>query len=295
MERMTADRVSDPLIGRLLDGRYRVGPRVARGGMATVYEATDNRLDRTVALKVMHPDWPTTTSSSAASVREAQVGRPARRTPTWSPSTTRATTTARCSWPWSTSRGITLRDLIRTEAPMSPVRALTVIEPVLSALGAAHRAGMIHRDVKPENVLLADDGRVKVADFGLARAVTRAQHTDHRRADGHGRLPLPRAGHPRPRRRPLRRLRRRHPALRDAHRPEAVRGRHADPGRLPARARRRPAAVAADARSRRTSTRWSPAPPPATPRCARPTPLCCSTSSAGCATRSNTASPTTRS
>ncbi len=74
--------------------------------------------------------------------------------------------------------GLTLRDLIRKEAPMSPAKALAMIEPVLSALAAAHDAGILHRDVKPENVLLADDGRVKVADFGLARAInSETQHT----------------------------------------------------------------------------------------------------------------------
>ncbi|HMD11445.1 MAG TPA: Stk1 family PASTA domain-containing Ser/Thr kinase [Marmoricola sp.] len=174
---MTADRVTDPLIGRLLDGRYLVGPRVARGGMATVYEATDTRLDRTVAVKVMHAGLGDDDEFSRRFRREAQAA-------------------ARLAHHNVVSvfdqgdddgtlflvmeyvPGITLRDLIRTEAPMSPARALTVIEPVLSALGAAHRAGMIHRDVKPENVLLADDGRVKVADFGLARAVnSESQHT----------------------------------------------------------------------------------------------------------------------
>jgi serine/threonine-protein kinase len=74
--------------------------------------------------------------------------------------------------------GHTLRDVIRKESPMSPARALALVEPVLSALAHAHRAGLIHRDVKPENVLIADDGRVKVADFGLAKAVSAdTQHT----------------------------------------------------------------------------------------------------------------------
>ncbi|HSE55588.1 MAG TPA: Stk1 family PASTA domain-containing Ser/Thr kinase [Nocardioidaceae bacterium] len=167
----------DPLIGRVLDGRYRVGPRIARGGMATVYEATDLRLDRVCALKVMHTGLGDDDDFAARFVREARSA-------------------ARLSHPNVVAvfdqgddhgtvflameyiPGHTLRDLIRKEAPMAPRKALTLMEPVLSALAAAHQAGMIHRDVKPENVLLADDGRTKVADFGLARAVSaETQHT----------------------------------------------------------------------------------------------------------------------
>ncbi len=169
--------VADPMIGRLLDGRYRVGSRVARGGMATVYEATDLRLDRVCALKIMHTGLGDDDDFAGRFVREARSA-------------------ARLSHPNVVAvfdqgddngtlflameyiPGHTLRDLIRKEAPMSPAKALSLIEPVLSALAAAHQAGMIHRDVKPENVLLADDGRVKVADFGLARAVSaETQHT----------------------------------------------------------------------------------------------------------------------
>ena len=169
--------VADPLIGRVLDGRYRVGPRVARGGMATVYEAVDLRLDRVCAVKVMHSGLGDDHDFADRFVREARSA-------------------ARLSHPNVVSvfdqgdddgtlflameyiPGHTLRDLIRKEAPMAPAKALTLIEPVLSALAAAHSAGLIHRDVKPENVLLADDGRVKVADFGLARAISaETQHT----------------------------------------------------------------------------------------------------------------------
>ncbi len=169
--------VADPMIGRVLDGRYRVGPRIARGGMATVYEATDLRLDRICALKIMHSGLGDDDEFAARFVREARSA-------------------ARLSHPHVVGvfdqgddngtlflameyiPGHTLRDLIRKEAPMSPAKALAVIDPVLSALAAAHAAGMIHRDVKPENVLLADDGRVKVADFGLARAISaETQHT----------------------------------------------------------------------------------------------------------------------
>ncbi len=168
---------ADPLIGRVLDGRYRVGRRVARGGMATVYEAVDLRLDRVCALKVMHAGLGDDDDFAGRFVREARSA-------------------ARLSHPNVVAvfdqgdddgtlflameyvAGHTLRDMIRKEAPMPAAKALALIDPVLSALAAAHQAGMIHRDVKPENVLLADDGRVKVADFGLARAVSaETQHT----------------------------------------------------------------------------------------------------------------------
>jgi beta-lactam-binding protein with PASTA domain/serine/threonine protein kinase len=169
------DAAGDPLTGRLLDGRYRIGPRIARGGMASVHEATDTRLDRTVAIKVMHPGLGNDDEFAARFVREARAA-------------------ARLSHPnvvavydqgddagtvylaMELIDGITLRDVIRKEAPLPPARALALLEPVLSALAAAHRAGLIHRDVKPENVLIADDGRVKVADFGLARAVSADTH-----------------------------------------------------------------------------------------------------------------------
>lgn len=175
--RGAADGSGDPMTGRVLDNRYRIGPRIARGGMASVYEATDIRLDRTVAVKIMHPGLGDDDEFAARFVREARSA-------------------ARLSHPnvvavydqgdddgavflsMELIDGITLRDVIRKEAPMPPARALALLEPVLSALAAAHRAGLIHRDVKPENVLIADDGRVKVADFGLARAVSAdTQHT----------------------------------------------------------------------------------------------------------------------
>ena len=175
--RTGADATGDPLNGRLLDGRYRIGSRIARGGMASVYEATDIRLDRTVAVKIMHAGLGDDDEFAARFVREARSA-------------------ARLSHPnvvavydqgddqgtvflaMELVVGHTLRDVIRKESPMSPSRALALVEPMLSALAAAHRAGLIHRDVKPENVLIADDGRVKVADFGLARAIsTETQHT----------------------------------------------------------------------------------------------------------------------
>jgi eukaryotic-like serine/threonine-protein kinase len=169
-------RTSDHLVGRLLDGRYRVGARVARGGMATVYEALDTRLDRVVALKVMHLGLGNDAEFGRRFVQEARAA-------------------ARLSHPNVVAvfdqgdddgtlflameyvPGGTLRDVVRQQAPMPPARALDLLAPVLSALSAAHDAGIVHRDVKPENVLIATDGTVKVADFGLARAVATTGHT----------------------------------------------------------------------------------------------------------------------
>src|SRR3954447_8573990 len=176
LERMDTT-LSDPLIGRLLDGRYRVEAPIAHGGMASVYTALDTRLDRIVALKVMHPSLAREKGFVERFNREAKAA-------------------ARLSHPNVVSvydqgedggnvfltmeyvEGRTLRDLLREHERLTPAQALSIIEPVVSALSAAHSAGLVHRDVKPENVLLADDGRIKVADFGLARAVAAADHTN---------------------------------------------------------------------------------------------------------------------
>ena len=165
--------VSDAPAGRLLDGRYRVEATLARGGMATVYRALDTRLDRPVALKVMHPELAVDEEFVARFISEARSA-------------------ARLSHPAVVAvfdqgedddavflameyvEGRTLRGFLRDRGRLSPEHALEMVEPVLAALDAAHTAGIVHRDVKPENVLVADDGRVKVADFGLARALTDA-------------------------------------------------------------------------------------------------------------------------
>lgn len=168
------------LSGRTLDGRYRIGSRVARGGMASVYEATDIRLDRQVAVKVMHPGMGDDEEFAARFVREARHA--ARLShPNVVGVTDQGEDDGTVFLVMEYVPGHTLRDVIRKEAPMPPDRALELLEPVLSALAAAHRAGLIHRDVKPENVLIAAAGtpyagQIKVADFGLARAISADTH-----------------------------------------------------------------------------------------------------------------------
>jgi serine/threonine-protein kinase len=163
--------VGDPLVGQLLDGRYQVTQRLARGGMATVYLATDIRLTRTVAVKVMHIGLGDDAEFARKFDREARSA-------------------ARLSHPNVVSvfdqghddgrpyivmeyvEGRTLRDVLNHEAPLPPEQALEIIEPVIAALAAAHEAGLVHRDVKPENVLITERGQIKVVDFGLAKAIT---------------------------------------------------------------------------------------------------------------------------
>ncbi len=169
--------VSDALTGRLLDGRYRIGSRIARGGMASVYEAADIRLDRIVAVKIMHEGLGDDAEFAERFVREAraaaQISHP-NVVAVFDQGDDQGTLFLAMEY----IRGHTLRDVIRDDAPLSPARALALMEPVVSALAAAHRAGLIHRDVKPENVLIASDGRIKVADFGLAKAISAdTQHT----------------------------------------------------------------------------------------------------------------------
>jgi beta-lactam-binding protein with PASTA domain len=162
----------DPLVGRLLDGRYRLDRLIARGGMATVYEATDLRLDRTVAVKCMRPalaEDPDFVDRFAREARAAAGLSSPEVVAVHDQGTDADTGTAYLVMEHVS--GSTLRDVIRDRGHLAPARALDLLEPVLKALAAAHRAGLVHRDVKPENVLLGTDGRVKVADFGLARAI----------------------------------------------------------------------------------------------------------------------------
>jgi serine/threonine-protein kinase len=171
------DPASDHLTGRVLDNRYLIGSRVARGGMATVYEATDLRLDRTVAVKVMHPGLGDDDEFAARFVAEARAAAKLSH-PNVVAVFDQGNDDGTVFLAMELIPGHTLRDTIGKEAPLSAARTLALMEPVVSALASAHRAGLIHRDVKPENVLIADDGRIKVADFGLAKAMSATtQHT----------------------------------------------------------------------------------------------------------------------
>ncbi|MFD4577070.1 Stk1 family PASTA domain-containing Ser/Thr kinase [Streptomyces sp. NPDC058417] len=162
--------LQDPLVGQVLDGRYRVDARIAVGGMATVYRAVDTRLDRVLALKVMHPALAADTSFVDRFIREAKsVARLAH--PNVVQVFDQGTDRSYVYLAMEYVAGCTLRDVLRERGALQPRAALDILEPVLAALGAAHRAGFVHRDMKPENVLIGDDGRVKVADFGLVRSV----------------------------------------------------------------------------------------------------------------------------
>ncbi|MFD9005718.1 Stk1 family PASTA domain-containing Ser/Thr kinase [Streptomyces sp. NPDC059582] len=168
--------LKDPLVGQMLDGRYRVDARIAVGGMATVYRAVDTRLDRVLALKVMHPTLAVDGSFVERFIREAKsVARLAH--PNVVQVFDQGNDGSYVYLAMEYVAGCTLRDVLRERGALQPRAALDILEPVLAALGAAHRAGFVHRDMKPENVLIGDDGRVKVADFGLVRAVDTVTNT----------------------------------------------------------------------------------------------------------------------
>ncbi|MBC3985825.1 Stk1 family PASTA domain-containing Ser/Thr kinase [Streptomyces sp. AC536] len=168
--------LQDPLVGQVLDGRYRIEARIAIGGMATVYRAVDTRLDRVLALKVMHPTLATDDAFVERFIREAKsVARLDH--PNVVGVFDQGTDGTYVYLAMEYVAGCTLRDVLRERGALQPRIALDVAEPVLAALGAAHLAGLVHRDMKPENVLIGDDGRVKVADFGLVRAVDAATNT----------------------------------------------------------------------------------------------------------------------
>ncbi|MEO7196724.1 MAG: Stk1 family PASTA domain-containing Ser/Thr kinase [Pseudonocardiaceae bacterium] len=165
------------LVGSLLDGRYRVGPVLARGGMSTVYRGTDTRLERPVAIKVMAPRFAADPAFLQRFEREARAAARLHHPGVVGVHDQGADSSPAGDYVFLVMElvdGGTLRDLLRQHGRLSVTLALSVTEMVLSALAAAHRAGLVHRDVKPENVLIGPGGIVKVADFGLVRAVAEA-------------------------------------------------------------------------------------------------------------------------
>ena len=162
---------TDPLIGLLVDERYRVTRRLARGGMATVYVAQDERLDRPVALKVMHPHL---ADSDAFVERFRREARSAARIvhPGVVSVFDQGIVTGQGFLVMELIDGTNLRQLLRAQGAFTIPQALRYTTDTLEALRAAHRVGVIHRDIKPENILVPTDGPAKVTDFGLARAAS---------------------------------------------------------------------------------------------------------------------------
>jgi serine/threonine-protein kinase len=162
--------VTDPVVGLVLEGRYRLEERVARGGMSTVYAATDLRLHKTVAVKVMAEHLAHDPTFVDRFTREARAAAMLSHANVVGVSD-QGSDQGLVFLVMELVRGRTLRDLLSARGRLTVAEAFAVLEPVLAGLTAAHRAGIVHRDIKPENVLIGVDGVVKVADFGLARAV----------------------------------------------------------------------------------------------------------------------------
>ena len=159
------------LTGEIIDGRYKLNRIVASGGMATIYAATDLRLDRTIAVKIMHPHLAQDEKFVERFIREAKAAA----------SLSHPNIVAVLDQGWNQGgtpcvfivmelvEGSTLRDYLFEQGPASVEQTLQMLMPVASALAAAHKIGIVHRDIKPENILVSKEGRIKIADFGLAR------------------------------------------------------------------------------------------------------------------------------
>src|SRR5437588_6866973 len=160
---------------RLLGGRYELDGVIGRGGMAEVYRARDLRLDRIVAIKTLRSDIARDPTFQSRFRREAQSAASLNH-----PSIVAVYDTGEDSRSGETTpyivmeyvEGRTLRQVLESEGRLLPQRALEITAQICTALDEAHRAGIVHRDVKPGNVMLTPAGEVKVMDFGIARAVT---------------------------------------------------------------------------------------------------------------------------
>ena len=162
--------VSD-LTGEVIDGRYQLTRIIASGGMASIYGALDLRLDRNVAVKIMHPHLAQDEKFVERFIREAKAAA----------SLSHPNIVAVLDQGWNQGgtpcvfivmelvEGATLRDYLIEQGALPVERTLQLLMPVASALAAAHRLGIVHRDIKPENILVSKEGRIKIADFGLAR------------------------------------------------------------------------------------------------------------------------------
>ncbi|MGW5383664.1 Stk1 family PASTA domain-containing Ser/Thr kinase [Nocardia sp. NPDC003963] len=164
------------MIGAVLDRRYRIDAPIARGGMSMVFRGVDTRLGRQVAIKVMDPKFagdPQFLSRFEFEARAVAGLKHSSLVEVYDQGIDG-------EYPFLVMelvQGGTLRELLRERGPMPPHAVRAVAEPVLAAIGVAHAAGLVHRDVKPENVLISDTGDVKIADFGLVRAVAAANTT----------------------------------------------------------------------------------------------------------------------
>ncbi len=164
------------MIGVVLERRYRIDAPIARGGMSTVYRGVDLRLDRPVAIKVMDPQFAADPQFLARFEFEARaVARLAH--PGLVGVHDQGSDGEHVFLVMELVEGGTLRELLRERGPMPPHAAAAVARPVLEALAVAHRAGLVHRDIKPENVLISHAGDVKIADFGLVRAIAASNAT----------------------------------------------------------------------------------------------------------------------
>jgi eukaryotic-like serine/threonine-protein kinase len=165
---------------RLLGGRYELEGIVGRGGMAEVFRARDIRLDRIVAVKTLRDDLARDQTFQARFRREAQSAASLNHPSIVAVYDTGEDMVGGTPVPYIVMEfvdGRTLRDLLRDDRRLLPERAAEITDGVLRALDYSHRNGIVHRDIKPGNVMLTRDGQIKVMDFGIARAVSDAQAT----------------------------------------------------------------------------------------------------------------------